>query len=170
MTKLKPIPTSHFIDENGEVKPYGTQFKTPYNHNTEHEALMTGTVNNDKSLTQQNAAEEADINNIVRRFGLTGVLPNVTMPPTQQDFAEVFDFQSAMNTLVAAKESFAKMPPEVRSQFANNPAGFVAYVDAAVEAGDLEQLRKWGLAVPAAPEPQTPPVPAGDTPKAPGGA
>jgi len=156
MSKAKRI---ELVDEDtGEILATAAPFfKTPYNHDCHAEALATGTINNEKSMTQQNAAEEADINTIVKRFGITGQLPNVVMPPTVQDFTEVFDFQSAMNVLAAAKESFAKMPAEVRAQFGNNPAGFVSYVDAAVEAGDLEQLRKWGLAVPAAPAPQTPP-------------
>lgn len=150
-----------------EAAPF---FKTPHNHNTSLESSRTGYLETMETKTQQHQADEADINTIVKRFNVTGQLPQIPLPPRLEEFGEIFDFQTAMNTLHAAKESFAKLPAEVRSSFNNDPHGFVSYVDAALEAGDLDQLRKWGLAVPApagSPPAPTPPSEATPAPKAP---
>lgn len=162
--KIIRTPTK-VVTPDGEIKDAiiwesTSYFKTPFNHDTDAESCRTALTCLDPSKAQQHQAEEADINTIVRRFGVTGTLPQIPMPPTLDEFGEIFDFQSAMNTLTAAKVSFGMLPAEVRATFQNNPHAFVAYVDAATEAGDLEQLRKWGLAVPAAPTPSPEPTPA----------
>lgn len=100
----------------------------------------------DESLAQQNAAEDADINNIVARYLSHGVLPQIPLPPTQEDFAEAFDFQESMNLLIAAKQSFAALPAEIRRRFGNDPKEFVAFCD---DEENLPEMRKMGLAVPA---------------------
>lgn len=98
------------------------------------------------SLAVQSARDEVDINTIVKRFGLGGVLPDNVRVPTYDDFTEVMDFQSAQNALVAARESFMAMPWDVRSRFNNDPA---AFVDFCSDENNLDEMRKMGLAVPA---------------------
>lgn len=134
-------------------------FKTPHNYDTNAESDRTGLTCKDPSKAQQHQADEADINTIVKRFNVTGQLPQIPLPPSIADFSDVFDFQTAMNTMAAAKAAFAALPAQIRSTFNNDPHAYVNYVDAAVEAGDLDQLRKWGVAVPAAPEPVPAPTP-----------
>lgn len=80
------------------------------------------------SRTQQQFAEEVDINTIVRRFGLTGELPENVPAVLQGDFEGVHDFQSAMNLVVAARESFDAMPAAVRAEFLNDPQRFLEFV------------------------------------------
>ena len=121
-----------------------SRFQNPYNHDTDAESNRTGLACADPSKAQQSAKEETDINTIVDRFLKTGALPPVRVPPTYSDFAEVFDFQSAMNTVNAAKESFLALPAGVRNSFGNDPAKFVAYVDHCIETGDLDPLREMG--------------------------
>lgn len=112
------------------------------------------------TLTVQSSKDDADINVLVRRFGLTGQLPQVQVPPSFQDFDAVFDYQSAQNLILAANRSFAAMPADVRSRFGNNPEAFVRFCD---DPANLDEMRKLGLAVPKAP---VEPVPApGDTPR-----
>lgn len=128
-------------------------FKTPWNYNRDAESHRTGLECADPSKAQQHQAEEADINTIVRRFNVTGQLPQIPLPPRLEEFGEIFDFQSAMNTMAAAKAAFAALPAQIRASFNNDPHAYVGYVDAALEAGDLDQLRKWGVALPGAPQP-----------------
>lgn len=99
-----------------------------------------------ESLTVQSQAADADINTIVRKFGLTGQLPQVAMPPLQGDFEGVDDFQSAMNMILASQRSFMAMPAEVRKRFNNDPAEFVDFCS---NRDNLEEMRRLGLAVPA---------------------
>lgn len=99
----------------------------------------------DESYTLQSEAEEADINTIVRRFGLTGQVPENVPRPTITDFVDVFDFQSAQNALIAAEKSFMEMPAAVRRRFSNDPHEFVAFCS---DERNLPEMRKMGLAVP----------------------
>lgn len=163
------VVTEKIVTPDGEVRIMWDStsyvFKTPFNHDTSLESSRTGYLETMPSKAQQNQADEADINTIVKRFNVTGQLPQIPLPPRLEEFGEIFDFQSAMNTMAAAKASFNQLPAEVRSQFNNDPHAFVSYTDAALEAGDLELLRKWGLAVPApAGAASAPNPPSGGTP------
>jgi len=112
--------------------------------------------------TVQSSAEEADINTIVRRFGLTGQLPQNVRVPLQGDFTGAYDFHSAMQAIRQAEESFAAMPADVRKRFHNDAGEFTDFATELSADGkvlaNLDELRKLGLAVPAkapekAPEP-----------------
>lgn len=110
-----------------EYKPF---FKTPYNHDTLHESYKTATFNAKPTLTQQHFREETDINEIVAKFIRTGQVKVVQLPPLFEDFGEeIFDYQSALNQVSAARASFEAMDPKVRDAFNNNPQQFVASID-----------------------------------------
>lgn len=130
-------------------------FRSGYNYDRDAVSLETGIISVGESLTVQSDAEDADINTIVRRFGLTGQLPSNVRAPLSMDFTEIFDFQSAMNAVRAAEEAFAEMPWEVRKRFDNNPHEFVEFCTELSPDGtklaNLEEMRKLGLAVPEAP-------------------
>lgn len=98
-----------------------------------------------ESLTVQADAEDADINTIVRRFHLTGSMPQGLRPPTYADFDEVFDFHSAQIAVARATEMFMAMPADVRSRFSNDPQIFL---DFAENPDNIDDLRAMGLAVP----------------------
>lgn len=106
--------------------------------------------------TVQADRAEADINELVRRFGLTGHLPLVQVPPTYQEFSEVFDFQSAMNLINAAEASFMALPADIRGRFQNDAASFVEFCS---KAENLDEMRRMGLAVPAKVDDKGVPVP-----------
>lgn len=145
-----------YLDRNGELIETGAPFwKTPNNHDTVAEAHKTALFCNDPSMTQQHGKEEADINTIVNRFLKTGLLPEIKIPPNYADFDDVFDFQSAMNQVAAAKNSFNALDAEVRDAFGNDPQRFVSTVNAMLEETDAEKreknlgiLRAMRLAVP----------------------
>lgn len=124
------------------MKPF---IRTPYNYDRDAVSLSTGTLNEDPTLTVESDALDTDINVLVRRFGLTGQISGVEMPPPITEFMDVFDYQSALNLIRAADESFASMDAEVRNRFNNNPA---AFVDFCGDPANLPELRKMGLAVP----------------------
>lgn len=122
--------------------------RSAYNYDMLAASDEVATRNDEPSLTRQADAEEADINVIMRRFGVTGRLPEVQMPPSYQQFAEVFDFQTAANVIRAAQESFNALDAETRLRFANDPARFVDFCQ---DPENLPDLRKMGLAVPEPP-------------------
>jgi len=99
----------------------------------------------DVSLTQQQFAEEADINTIVNRFLKTGVLPTPNTFPQYVDFEGVFDYQSAMNLVRSADESFMRMDAKVRSRFNNSPQEFLEFF---ANPANSEEAIRLGLAIP----------------------
>ena len=82
-----------------------------------------------ENMTQQQFAEECDINTIVKRFGLTGEVPVNYRPPLMEDFVEVTDYHSAMNAVIAAQAKFMQLPPELRSRFGNDPAMLIDFLN-----------------------------------------
>lgn len=100
------------------------------------------------TMAQQQFAEECDINTIVRRFGLTGELPDEYAVPVSGDFTDVVDFQTAMQAVRTANESFMRMPGELRARFNNDPQRLMDFVE---DGRNLDEARKLGLAL-AAPE------------------
>lgn len=93
-------------------------------------------------LTQQQFKEECDINEIVRRFGLTGEMPSDLRMPVSGDFTGVTDFHTAMNLVRQAEEEFMRMPAEVRERFAHDPGKLIAFCE---DGSNLEEAIKLGL-------------------------
>lgn len=135
------IPT--ITDEFGEVK-VGVFLRTPYNYDTDEVSKETALVNNpdEVPVTQQQFKEETDIREIVRKFGLTGRLPENLQIPQSGDFTEVEDFQSAMNAVRAGEEAFAQVPAPIRERFANDPGKFLAFV---YDEKNRDEAMKMGL-------------------------
>lgn len=105
--------------------------------------------------TVQSDAIDADINTIVRRFGITGKLPTDVDFVTNLDLTEAPNtYQAVMDILIAAQNSFGEMPADVRARFNNDPGRFMDFCS---DPENLDEMRKLGLAVPKveeAPEPE----------------
>jgi len=116
--------------------------RAPYNYDMAKVSDETGLFCADASLAVQDAAEEADINTIVRRFGLTGQLPDAVDAPVYADFEEVLDFHSAMVAVRKAETAFMTMPADVRARFANDPGRFVDFCS---DEKNLAEMKELGL-------------------------
>lgn len=104
----------------------------------------------DPSRTIQSQKDEADINVIVRNFGVTGKLPSAVRIPEYGDFDGISDYREAIEAIRLADEAFLAMPSELRLRLGNDPARFVEWC---ADSSNLEEMRKLGLAV-AAPAPE----------------
>jgi len=124
-----------------------------YNYDRDKASLETGLKCPEESLTKQSFTEEADINTIVRRFNLTGQLPENIRQPVYADFENAFDFHSAMNAIRAAQESFDAMPADLRARFHNDPGEFVDFVN---DNDNRAEAEKMGLVLPKTPLEATP--------------
>ena len=98
-----------------------------------------------ESLTVQSQAEDADINVMMKRFGVTGQLPTTARVPDYGDWTEVSDYRSALHQVMEAQENFLQLSPKVRAQFENDPQQFADY---ASDPNNIKQMREWGLAIP----------------------
>lgn len=101
-----------------------------------------------KTKTKGSFKEECDINNIMKRFEKTGILPEmIKAKPQYGDFSNPLDFQDAMNLVVHANEQFAALPARVRDRFGNDAARFLEF---AQDGSNRDEMKKLGLLSPEA--------------------
>lgn len=129
------------------TKPIGKLpfIRTPFNYDMDAASEETGLKCEDPTRAQQQFKEDADINTLVQRFGITGTMPVMNRIPTQGDFTGVTDYHSALNALIAADAEFMKLPAEVRTRFDNDAGKFLDFTS---NPENLPELRKMGLAKP----------------------
>lgn len=118
------------------------------NYDVDEVSVGTGFDTGEESLVQQQFTEEVDINTIVRRFGLTGELPNGIAVPLTGDFTAVGDFQQAMDLIVQAQQEFMRLPAETRARFNNDPARVIAFLE---DVNNRDEAIKLGM-IPKPPE------------------
>lgn len=110
-------------------KPTDAPFlRTPYNYDRDAASDFHGLKCEDKSLAREEFAEESNINYIAERYGLTGELPQVLQLPMYGDFTGIFDFQTAQNAVVQAKEQFMTLPAKLRARFDNSPQQLLEFL------------------------------------------
>ena len=99
-------------------------FKTAYGS---RERVSFETVGD--SLTKQAFKSECDINNIMRKWRNTGVITHIRNSAGQYgDFSSVSDYQSALNAVMDAQDSFMALPSQLRSRFENDPAKLLSFL------------------------------------------
>lgn len=96
------------------------------------------------SKTVQSQKDEADINTIVRNFGVTGKMPTAVRAPMFGDFTGVDDYRSAIEVMRDAEESFSKMPSAFRFELGNDPQKFVEFCS---DVRNLDRMKELGLVV-----------------------
>lgn len=125
--------------------------RSAYNYDRDEESDLAGLFcAPEERMTKDSFADEADINNLVERFGLGAPLPVGHEAPTYLDYGEVFDYHSAMNAVAKGNEAFMLMPANVRYRFQNDPGKFVEFCS---QEGNRAEAEKLGLVVPRDPGP-----------------
>lgn len=79
--------------------------------------------------TIDSAAEDCDINIIVKRMGIGQPPPLTARLPMQGDFEEAMDFRAAQDVVIAAQEAFNQLPASTRARFGNDPAQLLDFMD-----------------------------------------
>lgn len=127
--------------------------RTPYNYNRDAASNETAIDTGTETPTQQQFKEDADINVIVERFGITGDWPENFNMPTAEVFVETMDFQTAQNAIVAAREEFQRLPAQTREQFDNDPHKLMRFLE---DPDNRVKAEKLGLVNPRTPTPAPP--------------
>lgn len=86
------------------------------------------TRNEEPSLTKQSFARDADLNELVRRFGITKVPVGSFDPSHYGDFTGAPDLREALEIMRDAQEQFEALPSRVRNRFQNDPALLFEFV------------------------------------------
>jgi len=119
--------------------------RTAYNYDLDAASNESGLHCEDASLTQQHFKDECDINNILRQFNITGLLPESPLSPRYGDFTGISDYHSALNQVIAAEDEFMALPAQIRSRFDNDPAKLIDFLgksenkDEAIKLGLVNQ-------------------------------
>lgn len=127
-------------DCESNVPKVHTKFDPP-----RHDGLDCGT----ECKTDQSFAEEADINNIMRRYMKTGILGDPLQPQMAARFEDVTgapeDFLEAQQKLLAADESFMRLPSKLRRRFNDSPVELMRFLS---DAGNRAEAINLGLIAP----------------------
>jgi len=103
--------------------------RTPYNYDTDAASNESGLHCEDATLAQQHFKDETDINNILRQFNITGLLPEAPLSPRYGDFTGIGDYHTALNQVIAAEDEFMSLPATLRARFENDPAQLIDFLN-----------------------------------------
>lgn len=96
------------------------------------------------SLTKQCFRDESDINNILKRFERTGVLPEmIRQNPQYGDFTDVPSYQESLDIVMKAEEQFLSLDAKLRREFDNDPVKFLEFVN---DPSNAKRMVELGLA------------------------
>lgn len=107
------------------------------------------TVNNMPSKTQQQHADDVDVNKIIQRYLGTGVLPTTKRQAIYADLTQIKDYSTSLNTIIKARETFQSLPSSIRSKFDNDPEKLLQFIqdpktiDQQIELGLREKPPGW---------------------------
>ncbi len=93
-----------------------------------------------ESMTRQSEAAACDINNIVKKYKVTGVLPFNKGDPIYADVAEMGDYRTAIEQVRLADMMFLKLPSGIRANFDNDPAAFLDFVSDEDNRPEMENM------------------------------
>lgn len=132
-------------------------YRSPHNYDVVAASNEAALADPGVSLTVQSAAEDCDLNVIMKRFGIGAALPVNPRPPMYGDFTEIGDYRSALNAVRNAEMAFMEFPAELRARFANNPQMMLEFVE---NPANYDEAVKLGICKARAPvNPPTPVVP-----------
>ena len=103
--------------------------RTPYNYDKDAASNESGLACEEPSLAQQHFKDECDINNILRQFNITGLLPESPLSPRYGDFSGIGDYHTALNRVIAAQDEFEALPAQIRARFNNDPAELIEFLE-----------------------------------------
>ena len=105
------------------------------------------------SRTKQSFRDEVDINQVIRRYHSTGVLPqNNTHELTFGDYSNPIDFHEAQNKIMRANDLFYALPSHIRREFNDNPGDFLNF---AQNPDNQDAMEDMGLLPPSMPSEST---------------
>jgi len=85
------------------------------------------------SRCKQSYQDEANVNNIIRRYQKTGLLVDPTKVGRSRtaqfgDFADITDLPTTLQRISDANTAFMKLPPQVREKFQNDVGKLLSFV------------------------------------------
>jgi phage internal scaffolding protein len=124
------------------IKKHEIFLRTPYNYDQDAASNESGLACEEPSLAQQHYKDECDINTILQKFNITGLLPQSPLSPRYGDFTGIGDYHTALNRVIAAQDEFEALPAQIRARFDNDPANLIEFLE---NSDNREEAEKLGL-------------------------
>jgi phage internal scaffolding protein len=122
------------------IKKYEVFLRSAYNYDVDAASNESGLACEEPSLAQQHFKEECDINTILQKFSITGILPEAPLSPRYGDFSGISDYHTALNCVIAAQEEFEALPAQIRARFQNDPAQLIEFLQNEKNRPEAEDL------------------------------
>jgi len=108
----------------------------------------------DKTRTQQQFADDVNINKIMAKYKKTRQINHLnTRTGVYADITNIGSYEEAMQTIINAESAFIDLPSQVRARFGNNPQQLINFLSD--NSNDAEAI-KLGLKIqPQQPEQQS---------------
>lgn len=93
-------------------------------------------------LTEQSHKEKCNVNKIIAKYDVTGVLNHVKTIEARYGDMTGHDFHSAMNKLIDIQNHFDQLPSNIRKRFNNDPGQYLEFFE---DEGNRDEAIKLGL-------------------------
>jgi phage internal scaffolding protein len=93
------------------------------------------------SRTKQSFKAECDVNNILKNYNKTGIMPENFNPGEYRD-VDGIDYQESMQMVASANSMFEELPSALRKRFHNDPAQLLSFVH---DEANVAEAHKLGL-------------------------
>lgn len=118
----------------------------PFTLDRDSHASKHGFACEGESMTVQADAQSADINYIVKQFGLTKQLPYGNIQPFYDDITDFpTDYHEAQNFIIASNDAFMTLPADQRSRFNNDAGQFLNFLN---NPDNYDEASKYGFVNP----------------------
>lgn len=127
--------------------------RTVHVHNEFDPPPSVGLECKEPTRTRQSESAACNINNIIKQYDRTGMLPQVNSPGLYLDVTQMGDYREALHAVETANAIFMQLPAQVRADFQNDAATFLDWCS---DPKNQAEMAKLGLAPQEAPPPETP--------------
>lgn len=123
------------------------KFRTQFDGKSDDVSQKHTTQSVGESRTKQAFKDESDINNILKRYNVTGVLPDQSRAALAHfgDFTNVPSYDEALNTVIESQAAFMQLPAVMRQRFGNDPQHLLAFLS---DENNREEAIKLGFVNP----------------------
>lgn len=93
-------------------------------------------------VTEQGPKDECDVNNIIRKYAMTGVIEHVAQLDAQYGDLTATSYKEMIDKVMSLKEKFLEFPSALRNRFGNDPAKLLDFLD---DPRNKEEAMKLGI-------------------------
>lgn len=127
-----------------EIEELLMKFRSQFDGKSDEISKKHITPSIGESRTKQAFKDESDINNILKRYNVTGILPDQSRAALAHfgDFTNVPPYDESLNIVIESQSSFMQLPATLRQRFANDPQHLLSFL---ADSNNREEAIKLGF-------------------------